>query len=199
MLDSVLDGLKEWILNICTAIFFTTAIEMILPSNSMKKYAKFILGLILIVVMVNPIVKLFDDQYNMNNYIDTASRYFEGKEYEKDYEKYKSSSINNTADVFSKNLENLCVQKLEKKYPKDNYEVSVKVQYNEKEEKFIINEVDVGINEGNIKEVQKVDIHNNSKEVSRQESVSREKSKDIIKYISDTFDISKEKIKLYKK
>nr|WP_307897887.1 stage III sporulation protein AF [Clostridium botulinum] len=30
---------------------------MILPNNSIKKYAKFVLGLILITVVINPIIK----------------------------------------------------------------------------------------------------------------------------------------------
>ena len=40
-------------------MIFMTAIEIIAPDNSMKKYIKFVLGLILISVMINPIIKFF--------------------------------------------------------------------------------------------------------------------------------------------
>ena len=39
--------LRNWIISICTAVIFITAVEMIMPNNSFKKYAKFVLGLIL--------------------------------------------------------------------------------------------------------------------------------------------------------
>ena len=50
----MIEGLKVWITSICTAIFFITAVEMILPDDSLKKYAKFVLGLILITVVISP-------------------------------------------------------------------------------------------------------------------------------------------------
>ena len=62
----MIEGLKVWVTNITIAIFFITAVEMILPDNSMRKYAKFVLGLMLIVVIINPIMKIFDKDFNFN-------------------------------------------------------------------------------------------------------------------------------------
>lgn len=196
----MLEGLKGWVINICTAIFFITAVEMILPGNSMKKYTKFVLGLILITVLINPIIKIFDNQFNMDSYINTASQYFEEKKYEKDYEKYKSSSIDNTTEVFASNLETMCTQKLKEKYPKDNYEVLVEVKYDDKEEKFIINQVRVGVSEGNIKKVKKIEVKNSKevKEVNGQETIDEKKNKNIVEYLSETISVPKDKIKVYK-
>lgn len=193
----MISGLKEWVMSICTAIFFITAVEMIMPNNSMKKYSKFVLGLILITVVLNPIIKIFDKNFNINGYVNEATKYFEEKQFQDDYDKYKNSSINNTVEVFSDNLENLCVNKLEEKFPRDSYEVSAQVSYDTEKEKFIISEVRVGVNEGNIRKVKKIKIKD-SKEVSSKELIDDSKSKSITEYLNTVLNIPKDKIKVYK-
>ncbi|MCY6370319.1 stage III sporulation protein AF [Clostridium ganghwense] len=193
----MLEHLKIWIINICTAVFFITAVEMILPNNKIKKYAKFVLGLILITVIINPIIKIFDKNFDMDTYVNSASKYFEEKEYTKDYDKYKTSSIDNTINVFSTNLEKLCIKKLKEKFPKDNYEVLVDVSYNMEEENFIINAINVGVTEGKIKKIKKIEIKD-SKEVGGSEIEDHKKSDMIKEYLSGILDISKDDIKIYK-
>lgn len=48
--------LKEFVVSLVTTLIFMTAIELIGPDNNMKKYLKFVLGLILVAVILNPIV-----------------------------------------------------------------------------------------------------------------------------------------------
>ncbi len=193
----MLGAFREWIINICTAIFFITAVEMILPSNSMKKYTKFVLGLILITVLINPIVKLFDKNFNIDSYINTATEYFEEKQYKQDYDKYKNDNINNTVQVFSDNLGKMCMQKLQEKFPKDRYEVFPKVKYDSNEEKFIVDSVKVEVNEGKVRSIKKVTIKN-AKEVNVKEVLNEEKNREITEYLSEVLNISKDKIKVYK-
>lgn len=193
----MLEHLKVWVINICTAVFFITAVEMILPDNKMKKYAKFVLGLILITVIINPIIKIFNSDFNMESYVNSASKYFEGKEYTKDYDKYKISSIDNTVNVFSKNLEKMCIGKLKEKFPKDNYEVIVDAGYDTEEENFVINTINVGITEGKVKKIKKIKI-NDSKEVSSLEIEDYKKSNVIKEYLSELMNLPADKIKVYK-
>ena len=67
--DEMIEALGEWIITICVAIFFTTAVQMILPDNSLKKYCNFVLGLIVFVVILSPIVKIFNKDLQMNKII----------------------------------------------------------------------------------------------------------------------------------
>lgn len=193
----MIDALRGWVMNVCTAIFFITAVEIILPSNSMKKYTKFVLGLILITVLINPIIKIFNSDFNIDNYIDAASQYFDSRKYQENYEKYKKNSIDNTTEVFASNLESICIQKLKEKYPKDDYKVGVEVKYDDKKEEFIINEIKVGVSEGKVKKIEKVNV-GNSKEVNGQETIDNKKSNSITEYLSEITSIPKEKIKVYK-
>ena len=54
-----MEYLNNFIITLVATMIFMTSIEIIAPDNSMKKYIKFVLGLILISVMINPIIKFF--------------------------------------------------------------------------------------------------------------------------------------------
>lgn len=51
--------LTEWLTTIVLFILFAIVVDMLLPSSSMQKYAKMVVSLLLIVVMLTPIFKLF--------------------------------------------------------------------------------------------------------------------------------------------
>lgn len=51
--------LTEWLTSIILFILFAIVIDILLPSSSMQKYAKMVVSLLLIIVMLNPIFKLF--------------------------------------------------------------------------------------------------------------------------------------------
>ena len=48
--------IKGFVTTLVTTLIFITAIELVGPDNSMKKYLKFVMGLILVAVLLNPIV-----------------------------------------------------------------------------------------------------------------------------------------------
>ncbi|WP_253905591.1 stage III sporulation protein AF [Bacillus sp. THAF10] len=51
--------LTEWITSIILFILLATVVEMLLPNSAMQKYTKLVIGLLLIVVVLSPILKLF--------------------------------------------------------------------------------------------------------------------------------------------
>lgn len=51
--------LTEWLTNIILFILLAIIIDMLLPNSSMQKYAKMVISLLLIVVILNPIFSLF--------------------------------------------------------------------------------------------------------------------------------------------
>lgn len=193
----MIEGLKGWIVNICTTVFFITAVEMLLPSNKMKKYAKFALGLILITVVMSPFIKIFDKNFNMDKYVSTAMDYFENKEYKNNYDKCKTDNIDSTVNVFSKNLEKVCKEKLKEKFPKDNYEVLIDTSFNDEKDNFVIDSVRVGITDKKIKKIKKVVI-NEKKNINKKQIENTKESNEIKKYVSEILNISKDKVIIYK-
>ena len=54
-----MEYIKSFIVALVTTIIFITAVEIIAPDKPIKKYIKFVLNLILVSVLLNPIVYLF--------------------------------------------------------------------------------------------------------------------------------------------
>lgn len=192
-----METFKGWITNVCTAVFFITAVEMILPDNKMKKYAKFVLGLILITVLINPLVMYLNKGDDISTFINQSNNIFSNISTEMDSQKYKSQSIENTLNVFRQNIENLCEEKLKKEYAKGNYKVKAEVNYDEKNEEFTIKGISIGVSNGSIEKVQKVEIKANS-EHSSSGRVPSEMSKEIKEYLSKELQLSKDIISVYK-
>ncbi|MBD5639780.1 stage III sporulation protein AF [Clostridium botulinum] len=195
----MLQWLKEWITNIAVAVFFITAIEMLLPKNNIKKYGKFVLGLILITVILNPIIKIFNKDYNISQYADKATASFNNAEYKNDFDKYKKKNREETLNNFKANLQNQTKKKLEEKFPENKYEVNVAIAYDEEKDNLQIKSMDVGV-KGNkiekIKKVNKINIGNN--ENGKEDKKTFEGEGKIKQFISNEFKVSSGVIKVYK-
>lgn len=50
--------LREWILQIVSMFVFVSLLEIVLPNGQMKKYIDMIIGLLIIIVIINPFINL---------------------------------------------------------------------------------------------------------------------------------------------
>ncbi|WP_409297845.1 stage III sporulation protein AF [Peribacillus sp. SCS-26] len=55
--------ITSWVTNIILFILLATVIDMLLPNSSMQKYAKMVIGLLLIAIILSPILKLFSTDF----------------------------------------------------------------------------------------------------------------------------------------
>lgn len=196
--DEMIEALGEWIITICVAIFFTTAVQMILPDNSLKKYCNFVLGLIVFVVILSPIVKIFNKDLQINKIIKESADFVFNDMGKGDYEEYRQANINNTLERFKKNLEKQCITDLEKNFKEDKYSAKVKASYDTENSIFIIERIEVGINDGSVERVKKVQIGDESVQVDNQDSSTDKKSMEIRDFISSKYDIDQNNIYVYK-
>jgi len=194
----LIDLLKVWITNITIAVFFITAVEMILPDNSMKKYAKFVLGLLLIVVIINPIIKIFDKNFDLGSYSSKATSYMESKDSQSNIQKFKDSNIANTTENFKKNLETECIANLEEAYPENKYDADVDIVYDSKNQIFNINSVQIEIVEGGISNIKNIEINTESVSAPRKKIILSEQGNKIKKLISNKFKINDDIITVFK-
>ncbi|MEQ2526133.1 stage III sporulation protein AF [Robertmurraya yapensis] len=58
-----MDFITEWITNIILFVLIATVIDLLLPNTSMQKYTKMVAGLLLIVIILSPILKLFSEDF----------------------------------------------------------------------------------------------------------------------------------------
>ncbi|WP_434283495.1 stage III sporulation protein AF [Clostridium botulinum] len=195
----MLQWLKEWITNIAVAVFFITAIEMLLPKNNIKKYGKFVLGLILITVILNPIIKIFNKDYNISQYVEKATASFNNVDYKNDFDKYKKKNREETLSNFKANLQNQTKKRLEEKFPENKYEINVEIAYDEEKDNLEIKSMDVGVKGNKIEKIKKVNkINIGSNENGKEDKKSFEGEGKIKQFISNEFKVSSEVIKVYK-
>ena len=194
----MIDLLKVWVTNITVAIFFITAVEMILPDNNMKKYAKFVMGLMLIVVIINPIIKFFDKDFDLNSYSSKATSYMEGSTQVSDMKKYKETNIVNTTENFKENLQKECITNLEGTYPENKYNANVDVVYDSKKGVFNINNVKIEVVDSGVQSVENIKIDTKSVDASNKNVLTNTQGKQIKKLLSSKLKISDDVITVYK-
>lgn len=187
--------LNKFVITLVTTLIFMTAVELIAPDNSMKKYLKFVLGLILITVILNPILTIilngeqelkdvisgYEEEYNVNK---------KDNESTENIIKIKEDSFK---DNFNKNCESMLKQEFKDLEFKCN--VDCVVDFNDND--FTINKLSIQIKDKKVKKVEKIDkIDINSKK-DKKDTVNKE-YKDVVKFISKELNIDENKINIYK-
>ena len=190
-----MEYINNFVITLVATIIFMTAVEIISPDNSMKKYIKFVLGLILISVMINPIVKFFTggEQELVN-----AIKNYEIMFYEDTTNENEDSISKSQIESFKNNLNSNCNNLLKEKFSNKEFKSNVECEIDLESMTYSIESLEVGVKDGGIKLVDniKIDINEENEEaVSNDGSVENEE--EIKNYLSEVFKIPTEKIKLY--
>ncbi|MDU1413279.1 MAG: stage III sporulation protein AF [Clostridium sp.] len=195
----MIEALGKWIVTICIAIFFTTAVQMILPDNSLKKYCNFVLGLIVFVVMITPVIELFHSDVNVGKIIKESEEYVFNEGSDVDYKEYRQANINSTVEKFKENLEKQCVKDLKGNFKNDEFRANFQVSYDEKNSLFNIESIEVSINDGSVERIRDVKIgEEESLEVGSTDDELGQKGAEVKEYISARYDVDKSKINIFK-
>lgn len=126
--------LTDWISNIIIFILLATIMDMLLPSTEMRKYAKMVVGLLLITVLITPVFKLLSSDFEAVLTASTTAEYVEKNKMENLIES-KKSEIQAAQDAYI--LEEMAVQLKrdgeEELINRFNYAIShIEVSLNEK-------------------------------------------------------------------
>ncbi|KGK89052.1 stage III sporulation protein AF [Clostridium sp. HMP27] len=187
--------IKAWISNICTVVLFITAVEIILPDNSLKKYAKFVLGLILMTVIINPIMKVYDKNFDINVMSSNVEKAIEIKESKSNMEEYKKNNLNATLETFNSNLKKLSEEKLKEKFKDMDFEVKVKSDIEHNQVK--ITSIEAGVKERGIQKIKKVAIESFKSEKENTNENENERFNEVKQFLSKELNIQEKLIKIY--
>lgn len=190
-----MEHISKFIITIVTTMIFMSAVEIIAPDNSMKKYIKFVLGLILISIMINPIVYLFTK--GEQEIVATI----------KNYENSITDGVENTisddsADdrevAFKDNLNNNCNKMLKEEFNNKEFKTEVQCSFDFDEMTYSIEKVNIGVADKGVKLIEKIKIGKNqsTEAISDNDAVGDEEK--IRNYLSEALNISQEKIDVYK-
>lgn len=189
-----MDTLKSFIITLVTMLILMTAIELITPDNSMKKYLKFVLGLILISVMLTPIISLISK--GEKQITDTIAKY--GEEYSNTGEKVDKYKNDSREKAFTKNIEKNCEKILKDKFKDKDFKSEVVCKMDLENMTCSIDKVSIGVKDDSIKNVQKIEI--NTKDESSEVLASDDEVEDeevIKKYLKEVLNVQEDKIEIY--
>lgn len=189
-----MEYIKSFIETLVTIIILFSAIELISPNNSMKKYIKFVLGLILIVVMLNPIIDFFTE--GEDKIVSTI------KEYENILSKDTKTSSdvavsNEVEDVFIENLNKNSAAELAEAFPDYTFVCNINCNIDLSNYSYNISHAKIGISTGKIQDVEKIEKVEISNDNETNSKVYSDDEQKIVSYVSNMLGISENKIEVY--
>lgn len=189
-----MEYIKSFIETLVTIIILFSAIELISPNNSMKKYIKFVLGLILIVVMLNPIIDFFTE--GEDKIVSTI------KEYENilSTDTKTSSDVavsNEVEDVFIENLNKNSAAELAEAFPDYTFVFNIDCNIDLSNYSYNISHAKIGISTGKIQDVEKIEKVEISNDNQTESKVYSDDEQKIVSYVSNMLGVSEEKIEIY--
>lgn len=139
-----MEFIKSWITNITVVIIFAMLMDILIPDNDMKKFAKVIMGLLIILVIVKPFLMIKDISLQFESTMVQAAAYIDGTE----SQKKNSTAVfqNNTAvDIYKQKLNERVseIVKANKDMKDKSFTVSVEIENDMSKKDF-----------GNIKSIQ---------------------------------------------
>lgn len=194
-----MDLIKNFVIILVTLLIFISAIEIIAPDNSMKKYVKFVLGLILTAVILSPILSIvLDGETKLKDSIDKFQKQY--SENEKKNQHNEQNVLKIQEKNFKENLSKNCESMLKKQFKDLDFSCDIDCDIDIKDEKFLIKLVNVTIKDKNIKKIKKVEKVEINKENKKEEKKENKNSefKEVVDFISKEFQIDENKINIYK-
>lgn len=193
-----MEKLKALVTTLTTVLIFISAIEILAPDKKMKKYISFVLGLILISTILNPIVEFITSGENsiiqgIENY-ETVFSKNENKINADGVTSFESKRDNEDArkKAFINNFNKNCDSMLKNKFDNINFKSEVECSVDFNNVNIDIKKLKIGIKDKSVRRIEKVDIGN-----KKNKDTLRDEYKNIIDYVSSEFDISEDKIEVY--
>ena len=160
----MLDVFKEWISSILAIGILFTIIKIIIPNTNLKKYIYSLMGIITVIVIINPVISFFKSN---------------------DLNSIKSILLNATNSIDTQNINYTSMSN--KNNVKENFKENVESDIKEKLSESIGENVDVNIQITDTYNIQKVNV-----------TIYKDTSFDIVSFISKEYDIDGSKITIQK-
>lgn len=196
-----IETIKNIVITIVTMLIFISAVEIISPNNKMKNYIKFILGLILISVILNPIIKFISNgEKNVVDSIDSYEALFSQNKDNVDADnintlKENKDSGDSRKRAFINNFNKNCDRLLRNQFKNITFISEIDCEVNFTDITLNVKKLRIGVSENKVNKIKKILIK--SKEQNNKEEENK-KYPEIIDFVSKELNIPKEKIEVYK-
>lgn len=192
----MIEFIRNWVIQVLVTVIFMILVDMILPNNNFKKYAKLVTGLIVMITIITPVFKLFDRGIDVEETISDYITQFEDKESSMDRKKIEEEMNKKTVETYKEKLKSTIQQSI----------------YNKTGEKYTVTDVDIVEDTGsyNFSEVKNITIMKSPVEgsvrtvdrvVIGKENTKEDKApidKNVLKVLKDEFNINSDAVKFVK-
>ncbi|MCF6096683.1 stage III sporulation protein AF [Thermovorax subterraneus] len=120
-------SLSSWIKQVILVVIFTLFVDLLMPSNDLRKYIKVTLGIIVIIAILNPIISLLKADKFFDGIQLEAMEYLDEDSISNQAEKLKQKHIKMALELFEKELEEKLVRQLKQITSLAVYKTDVKV------------------------------------------------------------------------
>jgi len=96
----MIEFLKGWVLNITTIVMLIVLFELLVPTGKIKKFISLISGVILIITIVNPFVKLFGKSIDLKEFQISESNFLDKREINQNSEILKEEQQKQIVEVY---------------------------------------------------------------------------------------------------
>jgi len=126
--------IRNWVMTIMSVIIFVTFVEIIIPNGKSKKYINVVVGLLIIVVILNPLLHIFREGINFSDTVVQASNEIEYMTTKSRVENVQYHQETLVLDIYKNNIIDQMKNRIEKTTP---YVVtSIDLEIETKEEEF---------------------------------------------------------------
>lgn len=196
-----METLKNFVITLVTMLIFISAVELIAPNNKMKKYIQFILGLILVTVILNPILQFVSN--GEKSVLDGIKSYEEVFSQTENKVNLDNTSTFETEEdkgearkkAFIKNFNKNCEDLLKTQYKNMTFKSEIDCDVDFTNITLNVKKLRVGIGENKINKIKKIVINNDVQSSTEEEN---KEYVEIINFLSSELNIPKEKIDVYK-
>ena len=196
-----IETLRNIVITLVTILIFISAVELISPNNKMKKYIQFILGLILVTVILNPILQFISNgEKSVAEGIQSYEAVFSQNEKKVNYD--NTNTLKNGEDrgdarkkAFVTNFNKNCVNLLKDQYKDRTFKCEIDCDVDFTNITLNVKKLKIGVGENKINKIKKISIN---KEVKNNTNEENKEYTEIINYASSELNIPKEKIEVYK-
>lgn len=193
--------LKNIVITLVTMLIFISAVELISPNNKMKKYIKFILGLILISVILNPIIEFISNgEKNVSGSIESYEEVFSQNKDKAYLDNIETSKANedkgdNRKKAFINNFNKNCDSLLKNKFKNMTFKSEIDCDVNFTDITLNVKKLKIGVGETKVNKIKKIVIRD--KKQNDDQEMNKEYP-EIIEFVAKELSIPKEKIEVYK-
>jgi len=150
-------ALNKWIYTIVVAMVFVTFVEILLPSNAMKKYTRVILGLLIMTIILNPLLSFIKRDFSLSGYSFKFQSELDSIYIKKQGMDYSDKQSQEVAKLFRQNLEKQMEEQIRKELKDKELKVTIDIVNDVKSDKFgDINKVNIFV-EDKISPVDRID------------------------------------------